>query len=71
MAVVIAATLMHNFLYHRKQIWSHARRSPSVQFDIHARLMSTYKEVPDCWYMIIFGSFYLLLIPKACLYPSQ
>lgn len=44
----ITATLMHNFLYHRKQIWSHARRSPSVQFDIHARLMSTYKEVPDC-----------------------
>ena len=67
----ITATLMHIFLYHRKQIWSQARRSPSVQSDIHARLMSAYKEVPDWWYMTIFGSFHLPLIPKACLYPSQ
>ena len=52
----ITATLTHTFLYHRKQIWIQARRSLSEQPDIHARLMSVYKEVPDWWYLTIFGS---------------
>ena len=51
----ITATLTHTFLYYRKYIWSHARRPLSQQPDIHARLMSVYKEVPDCWYLTIFG----------------
>ena len=52
----ITATLTHTFLYHRKQIYVQARRSLSEQSDIHARLMSVYKEVPDWWYLTIFGS---------------
>src|SRR5258707_715510 len=52
----ITATLTHIFLYYRKQIWTQARRSLSEQPDIHARLMSVYKEVPDWWYMTIFRS---------------
>jgi hypothetical protein len=52
----IAATFTHTFLYYRKQIWIQARRSLSEQPDIHARLMSVYKEVPDWWYLIIFCS---------------
>jgi hypothetical protein len=52
----ITATLTHTFLYYRKQIWIQARRSLSEQPDIHARLMSVYKEVPDWWYLTIFGS---------------
>jgi hypothetical protein len=43
----IAATLVHAFLYFRKQIWVQARRSLSEQPDIHARLMSRYKQVPE------------------------
>lgn len=27
------------------------------QLDIHARLMSKYKQVPEWWYGIIFGAF--------------
>lgn len=50
----ITATLTHIFLYYRKQIWTQARRSLSEQPDIHARLMSAYKEVPDWWYISIF-----------------
>jgi hypothetical protein len=50
----ITATLAHTFLYSGKQLWTLARRSPSVKSDIHARLMSAYKEVPDWWYLIIF-----------------
>lgn len=52
----ITATLTHTFLYYRKQIYIQARRSLSEQPDIHARLMSVYKEVPDWWYLVIFSS---------------
>jgi OPT oligopeptide transporter protein len=51
----ITATLTHTFLYYHKQISIQARRSLSEQPDIHARLMSMYKEVPDWWYLTIFG----------------
>jgi hypothetical protein len=47
----ITATLMHTALYFRKQIWVQARRSLSEQPDIHAKLMSKYRQVPD-WYVI-------------------
>ncbi|KAF8264675.1 OPT oligopeptide transporter protein-domain-containing protein [Lactarius quietus] len=46
----ITSTLTHTLIYHRKMIWNPARRQP----DIHARLMSVYKPVPDWWYLIIF-----------------
>lgn len=54
----ITATLTHTWLYFRKQIWTQARRSLSEQPDIHARLMSKYKEVPEWWYACIFGKPY-------------
>ncbi|KAI0245636.1 OPT oligopeptide transporter [Lactifluus subvellereus] len=50
----IAAVLMHTLLYNSKQILTQSRRSLSDQPDIHARLMSVYKEVPDWWYLFIF-----------------
>ena len=53
----IASTLTHTFLYYRKQIYIQARRSLSEQPDIHARLMSVYKEVPSWWYISIFCSY--------------
>ncbi|KAI0081298.1 OPT oligopeptide transporter [Panus rudis PR-1116 ss-1] len=55
----ITATLTHTFLYFRKQIWIQARRSMSEQPDIHARLMSRYRQVPEWWYMIIFVSMFV------------
>ncbi|KAI0739693.1 OPT oligopeptide transporter [Daedaleopsis nitida] len=55
----ITATLVHAFLYFRKQIWIQARRSLSEQPDIHARLMSRYPQVPDWWYMIIFVTMFV------------
>ena len=48
------ATLTHTFLYYRKQIWTQARRSIEEQPDIHARLMSRYRQVPEWWYAMIF-----------------
>lgn len=52
----ITSTLSHTFLYFRKQIWVQSRRALSEQPDIHARLMSKYRQVPDWWYGIIFGT---------------
>jgi hypothetical protein len=60
----ITAILTHNFLYYRKYIWTHAHRPPSGQPDIHARLMSVYKEVPDWWYLMIFRLRHLFFCNK-------
>jgi OPT oligopeptide transporter protein len=62
----ITALLAHTFLYNSKLIWIHSRRSLSEQPDIHARLMSVYKEVPDWWYLSIFGACINYLV-KICL----
>ena len=52
----ITATMMHAFLFFRKQLLSQCRRSMKEQPDIHARLMSKYKEVPEWWYGAILGA---------------
>ncbi|THH31568.1 hypothetical protein EUX98_g2630 [Antrodiella citrinella] len=54
----ITATLVHVFLYYRKQIMVQARRSLGEQPDIHARLMSRYPQVPDWWYVAVFVSMF-------------
>ena len=51
----IMAIPIHTYLYYRKQILVYARRSLSEQSDDLARLMSVYKEVPNWWYLTIFG----------------
>jgi hypothetical protein len=55
----ITATVVHAFLYFRKQIWSQARRSLREQPDVHARLMSRYAEVPEWWYGLIFAAMFV------------
>ena len=52
----ITSTLTHTGIYYRKQIWNQTRRSLAEQPDIHARLMSVYKGVPDWWYLTVFGA---------------
>ncbi|KAF8258410.1 OPT oligopeptide transporter protein-domain-containing protein [Lactarius quietus] len=47
---MVTSTITHTLVYHRKRIWNRAQRQP----DIHTRLMSVYKEVPDWWYLTIF-----------------
>ncbi|TDL15603.1 OPT oligopeptide transporter [Rickenella mellea] len=55
----ITSTLMHTFLFFRKQIWVQSRRAMHEQPDIHARLMSRYKQVPEWWYATIFLSMFV------------
>ncbi|KAF8907710.1 OPT oligopeptide transporter [Gymnopilus junonius] len=66
----ITATLMHAFLYFRKQIWVQARRSLHEQPDIHARLMSRYEQVPEWWYIIIFLSMFAIGIISIEVWPT-
>jgi len=67
----ITATLMHCFLYFRKQIWVQARRSMDEQPDIHARLMARYPQVPEWWYLIIFLSMFGIGIISIEVWPTQ
>ncbi|OCH85567.1 OPT oligopeptide transporter [Obba rivulosa] len=67
----ITATLTHTFLYFRKQIWVQSRRSMSEQPDIHARLMSKYKQVPEWWYAIIFVTMFVFGIISIEVWNTQ
>jgi OPT family oligopeptide transporter len=67
----VCATLSHAFFYFRKQIWVQSRRSLGEMPDIHARLMSKYKEVPDWWYGAIFLSMFVLAIICIEVWPSE
>ncbi|KAJ7626771.1 small oligopeptide transporter [Mycena rosella] len=67
----ITATLMHAFLYFRKQIWVQSRRALHEQPDIHARLMSVYPQVPEWWYLILFLSMFALGIISIEVWPTQ
>jgi len=82
----VSATLVHAFLYFRKQIWTQARRSIHEQPDIHARLMSKYPQgrdssiydlsvysyrlVPEWWYATIFVSMFVLGIVSIEVWPT-
>ncbi len=67
----ITSTLVHSFLYFRKQIWVQSRRSLSEQPDIHARLMSRYKQVPEWWYAIIFLTMFVFGIIVIEVWPTK
>lgn len=40
----ITSTVVHTLLYYRHQIWHHAGRSLRERPDVHAQLMSKYKQ---------------------------
>ncbi|GLB36767.1 putative oligopeptide transporter [Lyophyllum shimeji] len=67
----ITATLVHAFLYFRKQIWVQSRRALHEQPDIHARLMSRYPQVPEWWYLIVFLSMFVLGVISIEVWPTQ
>ncbi|KAG2148954.1 OPT oligopeptide transporter [Suillus clintonianus] len=67
----IAATIMHAILFFRKQIWAQSRRSIDEQPDIHARLMSRYRQVPEWWYLIIFVVMFVFGIIVIEVWPTQ
>ncbi|KAG1727749.1 OPT oligopeptide transporter [Suillus paluster] len=67
----ITATIMHAFLFFRKQIWAQSRRSIDEQPDIHARLMARYRQVPEWWYLIVFVAMFVFGIIVIEVWPTQ
>ncbi|KAH7925661.1 small oligopeptide transporter [Leucogyrophana mollusca] len=67
----ITATLVHAFIYFRKQIIHQARRSLREQADIHARLMNRYPQVPDLWYLALFAVMFALGVISIELWPTD
>ena len=69
----VSATLSHTFLYFRKQIFSVMQSGslPSRGSDVHARLMSKYKEVPHWWYAVIFLGTFVFAIISIEGWPSE
>jgi OPT family small oligopeptide transporter len=67
----VLSTISHAFLYFRKQIWVQSRRSLSEMPDVHARLMSKYREVPDWWYACIFLSMFAFAVISIEVWPSE
>ncbi|KAH7922259.1 OPT oligopeptide transporter [Leucogyrophana mollusca] len=67
----ITATIMHAVLFFRKQIWTQSRRSMHEQDDIHARLMSKYRQVPDWWYVVMFVVTFVMGIIVIEVWPTN
>ncbi|KAI8524901.1 hypothetical protein RHMOL_Rhmol13G0185400 [Rhododendron molle] len=59
-----SATLVHVALFHGSDIWKQSKSAvKNVKLDIHSKLMKTYKEVPQWWYLILLiGSIALSLL---------
>ena len=67
----ITATIVHAILFFRKQIWTQARRALHEQPDIHARLMSKYRPVPEWWYMCVFVVMFVFGIVCIEVWPTD
>ncbi|CAF1465567.1 unnamed protein product [Didymodactylos carnosus] len=51
---VIPATVVHIIIFHGKQILHQMTTSVDVEMsDIHGKLMSKYREVPEWWYAVV------------------
>ncbi|CAO3645188.1 unnamed protein product [Cunninghamella blakesleeana] len=73
----VTASIMHVALYHGKDIWETLRPSKKSKdkedenMDIHMKLMSAYKEVPNWWYYLLFLFGIILNIIVAYVNESQ
>ncbi|KZV83265.1 OPT oligopeptide transporter [Exidia glandulosa HHB12029] len=67
----ITSTVVHTWIYYRKQIVYQSRRSMNEQPDIHARLMSVYPEVPTFWYALIFVSMFVFGVVGIEVWPTE
>ncbi|XP_023520808.1 oligopeptide transporter 3-like isoform X3 [Cucurbita pepo subsp. pepo] len=58
------ATLTHVALFHGRDIWKQSRTAiKNAKLDIHAKLMQSYKQVPEWWFLILlFGSTVISLL---------
>ncbi|KAF9285516.1 hypothetical protein BGZ68_003795 [Mortierella alpina] len=50
----LTATVVHTVLYHGKDMLARYKSTFADREDVHSRLMRSYPEVPDWWYMLLF-----------------
>ncbi|KAJ1652300.1 hypothetical protein IWQ61_007332 [Dispira simplex] len=50
----LASVLSYIALHHGKEIWQRIRQAHLTTYDIHAKLMRRYPEVPALWYITLF-----------------
>lgn len=67
----ITATIVHSILYFWKPIQVHLRRSLREQPDIHAKLMSNYRQVPEWWYATLFSINFIFACLSVQLWPTH
>ncbi|XP_077231441.1 oligopeptide transporter 7-like isoform X1 [Tasmannia lanceolata] len=50
----LAATVVHVFLFHGSEVWKLSKSAfKERKMDVHMRLMSNYKQVPESWFVCI------------------
>jgi OPT family oligopeptide transporter len=59
----LPAVFVHTFLFHKSDLWNQFRTKNlnNMGNDMHARLMSLYKNVPDWWYFLIFVASFITI----------
>ncbi|TCD66879.1 hypothetical protein EIP91_000777 [Steccherinum ochraceum] len=67
----ISSMIVHAVLYLRKPIAVHLFRSLEEQPDIHAQLMTRYRQVPEWWYGCIFVTTFAFACVCVKVYPTQ
>lgn len=67
----VTAVFVHCALYHGKDIIQKLKDSKHGHEDIHKKMMSKYKEVPDWWYLVLFLIIFLLSIVVVVVYDTQ
>ena len=67
----ITAAIVHSILYFWKPIRVHLRRSLREQPDVHAKLISNYREVPEWWYVTLFSINFIFACLCIQLWPTH
>jgi hypothetical protein len=49
----IVSVITHTYLFHGKEIWSRFRTNKNQSKDIHMKMMESYKEVPQWWFLVV------------------
>jgi len=60
--VLSTALLVHTALYHSRTVYNVIKRVQTEEEDVHAKLMRSYPEVPDTWYLSIFLVFFTMSV---------
>lgn len=60
--ILSSAVLVHTILYYGRTLLNGFKKIKVEKDDIHAKLMRSYPEVPDWWYLSVFGLFFALMI---------